>query len=72
MSETASLKVLDRRGLAKLGITFSRGHLWRLESRNEFPRRVKLTQNGRCGWLESEIHSWLQQRAASRPERRPA
>ena len=64
MLETASLRILDRRGLAKLGITFSRGHLWRLEGRNEFPRRVKLTKNGRCGWVESEIHDWLRQRVA--------
>lgn len=70
MADIASLRVLDRRDLARLGITFSRGHLWRLEGRNEFPRRVKLTKNGQCRWVESEIHDWLRQRVTgSRLER---
>ena len=73
MSESPAIRMLDRRDLARLGITFSRGHLWRLEASGQFPRRIKLTENGRCVWVESEIHEWLRQRIErSRAGRRAA
>ena len=62
MPESSALRMLDRRDLARLGITFSRGHIWRLEASGQFPRRIKLTENGRCAWVESEVHDWLRDR----------
>lgn len=62
MPETSALRMLDRRDLAKLGICFSRGHIWRLEATGQFPRHIKLTDNGRCAWVESEVHDWLRER----------
>lgn len=48
--------------LYKLGIRYSRQHLDRLEKAGKFPRRIKLTPNGRVGWLASEIHAWIHER----------
>jgi prophage regulatory protein len=47
------------------GIPYSKVHLWRLERWGKFPKRVTLGQN-RHGWLESEIDSWILDRAAAR------
>jgi prophage regulatory protein len=47
------------------GITYTRRHLYTLESENKFPKRVPLGEN-RVGWLESEIDGWVRDRAASR------
>jgi prophage regulatory protein len=47
------------------GITYTRRHLYTLESENKFPKRVPLGEN-RVGWLESEIDGWIRDRAASR------
>jgi len=47
------------------GITFTRRHLYTLESENKFPKRVPLGEN-RIGWRESEIDDWIRDRAARR------
>jgi prophage regulatory protein len=47
------------------GITYTRRHLYTLETERKFPRRVPLGEN-RVGWIESEIDDWLSQKAASR------
>jgi prophage regulatory protein len=47
------------------GIPYSKVQLWRLEKRDEFPKRVPLGR-GRHGWLETEIDDWILARAASR------
>jgi prophage regulatory protein len=47
------------------GITYTRRHLYTLESERKFPKRVALGEN-RVGWIESEIDGWLGERAASR------
>jgi len=47
------------------GITYTRRHLYTLESENKFPKRVPLGEN-RVGWLESEIDGWIQDRADTR------
>ena len=45
-------------------------HLRRLEEAGDFPKRFKLAPNGgrfgACGWLLSDIETWLAERAASR------
>jgi len=56
------IRFISAADLYKLGIRYSRQHLDRLEKAGQFPRRVKLTPNGRVGWLESEIQEWLHSR----------
>jgi len=66
--EASSLCLLHAADLYKLGIRYSRQHLDRLEKAGLFPRRVKLTPNGRVGWIQTEIYDWLRDRIQrSRP-----
>jgi prophage regulatory protein len=39
--------------------------IWRMEKDGRFPKRIRLGGNS-CGWLESEVDVWLQERAAER------
>jgi prophage regulatory protein len=39
-------------------------HLERLESKGQFPRRIKLSSNS-SGWLESDVREWLEKRIAA-------
>lgn len=51
--------------LARTGL--SRSTLYALQKHNKFPKAVSL--GGRAvGWLNSEISSWLAERAAARKE----
>jgi prophage regulatory protein len=43
----------------------SRTTIWRLERKNEFPRRLRLSANT-VGWLASEIQAWMVERSAAR------
>lgn len=36
--------------------------IWRLEKKERFPRRVRLTDAGLVGWLEHEIENWIHAR----------
>ncbi|WP_084029845.1 AlpA family phage regulatory protein [Bradyrhizobium sp. LMTR 3] len=60
--DASSVCLLHAADLYKLGVRYSRQHLDRLEKAGQFPRRVKLTPNGRVGWVQSEIHDWLKDR----------
>jgi prophage regulatory protein len=40
----------------------------RLELKNEFPRRIKLTPRS-CAWLESEVDAWLENQLTNRRAR---
>jgi prophage regulatory protein len=51
----------ERRRLVPL----SDATVWRLERRNEFPRRIQLSP-GRVAWRRSEIERWLAQRMSAR------
>ncbi|MCK1281807.1 AlpA family phage regulatory protein [Bradyrhizobium sp. 61] len=62
MSEQLPVRLLTSADLYKLGITYARQTLPRLEKAGQFPRRVKLTPNGSVRWVESEIHAWLRER----------
>lgn len=45
----------------------SRSKLYELQSAGEFPRSIKLSRNGSSvGWIESEVHQWIQARIAER------
>ncbi len=45
--------------VAKTGL--SRVTLWRLETNGNFPARINLT-DGRVGWKEDEIETWIDSR----------
>jgi prophage regulatory protein len=38
---------------------------WRLETRGEFPRKIKLSERA-IGWKEDEVLQWLQERTEAR------
>jgi prophage regulatory protein len=46
-------------------IPYSAVHVWRLEQKGEFPRRIHLGSN-RVAWLEPEILNWLGRKLAKR------
>ena len=46
-------------------IPYSAVHVWRLEQKGEFPRRIHLGGN-RVAWLEAEILEWLARKLAER------
>ena len=45
--------------------TFSSATIYRLISKGEFPKQIKLSERS-SGWLLEEIYSWLEQRKSSR------
>lgn len=52
------IDVLDLTGL-------SRSSVYELCAKGEFPSKVQLTSRS-VGWLEGEVHRWIQQQAAKR------
>jgi prophage regulatory protein len=70
MADTVILprRLLNFGQLRRIGIIFSREHLWRLEAANKFPRRLYLSPQ-KIAWFEDEILQWLGQRAAERQNR---
>jgi len=74
--QTASRVLREREVLARIRLSHTR--LWELEQAGKFPRRFKISEDGRaCGWLESEVEEYIAQRIAQsrgipRPDRRPA
>lgn len=57
--------LLRRADLRRMGIEYSNVHLLRLEARNRFPRRVRLSP-AKIAWIEREVLDWLANRAAER------
>jgi predicted DNA-binding transcriptional regulator AlpA len=47
------------------GIHYSRVHLYRLELKGEFPKRIPVSEK-RVAWLDDEIALWIKQRMAGR------
>ena len=45
--------------------TFSSATIYRLISKGEFPKQIKLSERS-SGWLLEEIHSWLEQKITYR------
>jgi prophage regulatory protein len=50
-----------RRRERKRRIDFSDVHIWRLEKRGEFPKRIQLGPNS-VGWFEDEVDAWIASR----------
>jgi prophage regulatory protein len=61
-------RLINFKELRAIGIGFSREHLWRLEAKGQFPRRVKLGFQ-KTAWFEDEILKWLAERADERATR---
>lgn len=43
-------------------VPLSRAHIYRLEAKGTFPKRIRIGQV-RVAWMESEIETWIQQKA---------
>lgn len=48
------------------GISYSKGHIYRLIRCGKFPRPIKLGGGGRSAWAETEIDQYIQGRIADR------
>lgn len=64
----APRQLLDYRQLKAMGIPWSREHIYRLEAKNAFPRRLYLSPQ-RIAWFEDEILEFLDAKAAERHSR---
>ena len=47
--------------------TFSSATIYRLISKGEFPKQIKLSERS-SGWLLDEIHAWLDEKTDSRDD----
>ena len=67
MSDTSAIEpiVVDRAGLAKLGINLSNQWLLDLEAAGKFPKRLSIGGRRVC-WLLSEVRAFIEQRAGER------
>jgi prophage regulatory protein len=45
--------------------------LWRLERKGLFPKRIRITESGMIGWLESEVQAWIHARVRAVGKRPP-
>lgn len=69
---TAQAPRLLRLPEVKARTGLSRSHIYTMEQRGEFPRRVKICSARASGWLESEISAWIESRVAERDARHAA
>ena len=53
--------------LRRIGITYSKEHLRRLEAEGRFPKRVRLSER-RVSWRLDEVRAWIDAHAADRGE----
>lgn len=60
------MRILSKRELKEL-VLYSPQHIARLEKAGTFPKRIQLGPN-RVGWLEAEVHEWLNERLRAREE----
>ena len=64
---TTTPRLLSKKQVKEL-VLYSYAHLDRLEKAGLFPKRVRLSPHrmGRVGYLEAEVHAWIQARLAQR------
>ncbi len=70
---SAGRRIIRRNELQRI-VPFSMVHVWRLEKRGEFPKRIQLGPNA-IGWFADEVAAWCESRirAGGRaPKRRGA
>ena len=63
MNKTKERVIRKPELLAMIGL--SDPTIWRMEKDGRFPKRIKLGGNS-CGWLQSEITVWMQEKADER------
>lgn len=61
-------RLLSYEQLKEMGIPWSREHIYRLETKRAFPRRLYLSPQ-RVAWFEDEILEFLEAKAAERHSR---
>jgi prophage regulatory protein len=61
---TKMKRILSSAELRK-AVPYSLTHIYRLEKKGEFPRRIKVGRN-RVGWMEAEIQAWVETRMQAR------
>ena len=63
----SSPRLLSKKQVKEL-VLYSYAQIDRLEKAGLFPKRVRLSSHrmGRVGYLESEIHAWIEARLAQR------
>ena len=50
-------------------VGLSKSYIYRLGKEGRFPKPVSIMPNGKSvGWVEHEVHSWLEQRIAERDQ----
>ena len=61
------MRILRRQEVVRR-VGYSAMHLWRLERQGRFPKRLRLgsSSRGACGWLESEIDAWIEDKVRER------
>ena len=64
MEEKKLTRILRKPELLAL-VGLSDPTIWRLEKLGKFPKRIRLGSNS-CGWVSSEILTWLEERMAER------
>ncbi|MHA6298774.1 helix-turn-helix transcriptional regulator [Devosia sp. CAU 1758] len=47
-------------------IPYCRAHIYRMEAKGDFPRRVQIGKR-RIGWWETDIQGWLSERPYAEP-----
>ena len=64
---TTTPRLLSKKQVKEL-VLYSYAHLDRLEKAGLFPKRVRLSPHrmGRVGYLEAEVHAWIEARLAQR------
>jgi prophage regulatory protein len=63
-----SLRIIDKKELRRL-VPYTPQHIARLEAAGLFPRRIRLGEN-RVGWIEAEVHEWIEARMRERDARK--
>ena len=59
------MKILRKKEVIER-VGYSGVHLWRLEQRGAFPKRIELQPRGAVGWLEHEVDQWIRARVSER------
>ena len=63
--------VVDRQGLAKLGIIYSKRQLLDMEAAGQFPRRIRLSER-KVVWRVADVEAWLDERELDSQQTKPA
>jgi prophage regulatory protein len=62
---------LIRRDELKRRVPYSLTHVWRLERRGQFPKRIVIGEN-RVAWDEAEVDAWIEARIRAGKDRKLA